>query len=126
MFLLKDEPLNLNDVIALVKSNARGGLVTFSGVIREVESNSSKISHLFYSAHHDMAVHQMKRIAVECETKWPGVVIAAQHRLGIVPVGEIAVVVACAGVHRREAFEACAYFMDRLKQDVPIFKERPN
>ena len=61
------------------------------------------------------------RIVTETEKKW-GVLISIQHRLGAVPVGEASLLVACAGVHRRETFEACASIVDEIKIKVPIWK----
>jgi molybdopterin synthase catalytic subunit len=69
-----------------------------------------------------MALKVMAQIRGEVEAQWPGVRIACAHRLGVLPVGEIAVVVAAAAPHRAAAFAACQRYIDRLKEDVPIFK----
>ena len=58
----------------------------------------------------------------EVEAAFPPVRVACHHRLGVLPVGELAVVVAAAAPHRKTAFDACQRFIDRLKEDVPIFK----
>jgi molybdopterin synthase catalytic subunit len=56
------------------------------------------------------------------EARWPGVRVALRHRVGALAVGDIAVVIAVAAPHRREAFEACAFAIDNLKETVPIWK----
>jgi molybdopterin synthase catalytic subunit len=122
---LQNEPLDVGAIMAQVTSPERGAVVTFCGVVRDTAANSKskrKISFLHYEAHEAMALHQLFRLAQETQNKWPGVQVAAHHRLGRVLVGETAVVVAVGGVHRQESFEACTYFMNRLKEDVPIWK----
>jgi len=70
-----------------------------------------------------MALNEMSRLCDEIEAKWQGVSIAMSHRLGRLEVGEAAVMIAAAGGHRAEAFEACRHGIDRLKEAVPIFKK---
>lgn len=70
-----------------------------------------------------MAEKQMAKIASEAAERWPGVQVAIVHRVGRLEVGELAVVIAASAPHRKEAFLACEYAIDRLKQDVPIWKK---
>ena len=76
---------------------------------------------LDYEAYGPMAESECARIVRESETRWP-VRVALQHRIGRLGVGDTAVVVAAAGAHRAEAFEACRYVIEELKRRVPIWK----
>jgi molybdopterin synthase catalytic subunit len=122
LFQVVDRPLVLEEVIAAVQSPARGGLVTFSGVVRD-SSKGKRVSRLEYEAYVPMAERTLRRIGEEAEQKWPGVRVAVVHRVGTLAPGEQAVVIAAAAPHRQHAFLACAYVIDRLKEDVPIWKK---
>ena len=68
-------------------------------------------------------VRAMQKIADEAACRWPGTRVAIAHRTGCLQVGEAAVVIAAAAPHRAEAFEACRFAIDTLKQTVPIWKK---
>lgn len=101
--------------------NAAGAVVRFLGTVRE-HSQGHHIAHLEYEAYRPMAERQMQLIVGEVRQRW-NCSCAMAHRLGRLEIGEVSVVVAVAASHRREAFEACAYAMDRIKQSVPIWKK---
>ncbi|MEM6863083.1 MAG: molybdenum cofactor biosynthesis protein MoaE, partial [Myxococcota bacterium] len=63
------------------------------------------------------------RIAEEAESRWPGARVGIEHRIGRLAVGEVSVIIVVAHPHRAEAFEACRYLIECLKQDVPIWKK---
>lgn len=118
--LLRDAPLSLDEAIAAVAGRGFGAVVTFSGTIRDREGDSP-IAAIHYQAYSGMAVQEMGRIIANVQERGD-VKAVLRHRVGRVPVGEAAVVVAVAAAHRREAFAACQYIMDRLKEKVPIWK----
>src|SRR5512133_535401 len=103
---------------------ASGAWVEFRGLIRGQE-NGAAISGIEYEAYSPMAEAEMRRVLVEIAGKRPCIAARVIHRIGIVPVGEAAIYVGVAGSHRGEAFCMVTEFMDRLKQDVPIWKVRP-
>jgi molybdopterin synthase catalytic subunit len=70
-----------------------------------------------------MAVPEMERISEEAARRWPGTRVAIAHRVGHLEVGDLAVVIVAAAPHRAEAFEACRFAIDTLKQTVPIWKK---
>lgn len=117
-----DRPLSLDEVVAAVASPARGGVVTFTGTVRS-PSKGKAIARLEYEAYAPMAEKQLRRIIEEAQARWPGVEVAVVHRVGVLLPGEAAVVIAVAAPHRGEAFAACQYTIDRLKEDVPIWKK---
>lgn len=120
-FYLGDEPLVLDRVIAAVEARRTGGVVTFVGKVRD-HSRGHAIDHLEYEAYAPMALKVMRKIAAEVEAEVADSSVAVHHRLGRLTIGESAVVIAAAAPHRAEAFAACRAVIERLKQDVPIWK----
>ena len=100
-----------------------GAWVEFRGLVRG-EENGGVIAALEYEAYSPMAETEMRRIIAELSRVTPCLFARVIHRIGIVPVGEAAIYIGIAGRHRAEAFALLAGFMDRLKQDVPIWKRR--
>lgn len=98
-----------------------GAVVEFAGIVRAKEGEKA-IDALQYEAYDAMARSEMERILSELEHQFPCHSVEVKHRKGRVPVGEAAIVVRVAAKHRAEAFGMLAAFMDRLKQDVPIWK----
>ena len=119
---LTDRPIDLADVTARVTGPGRGGVVTFVGAVRD-EARGRQIRHLEYEAYPGMAEREMEKIAAEAARRWPGAVLAIAHRTGHLEIGEVAVAIAAAAPHRGEAFEACRFAIDTLKQTVPIWKK---
>lgn len=102
---------------------AVGAWVEFRGVVRG-EENGQAIAALEYEAYLPMAEREMRRIVEELSARHPCLAAKIIHRIGIVPVGEAAIYIGVAAKHRAEAFALLTGFMDRLKQDVPIWKRR--
>lgn len=100
-----------------------GALVDFCGVVRS-EEGGEPISALEYQAYQPMAEREMTRIVRELTNEFPCGEIYIAHRLGLVPVGETAIIVRATARHRGPAFSFVTKFMDRLKIDVPIWKVR--
>lgn len=98
-----------------------GAVVRFEGRVRPEENNAT-IEALQYEAYEPMAQKQMEKIARELNEQHPCLAVRVRHRLGRVPVGDAAIVVEVRAKHRGEAFAFLAEFMNRLKQDVPIWK----
>jgi len=100
-----------------------GALTEFHGIVRD-EENGEAIAALEYEAYEPMAQAQMRQIIQELEPACPCLAVSIIHRLGIIPVGETAIAVRIFSRHRGEGLALAARFMDRLKQDVPIWKVR--
>ncbi|NVB42755.1 molybdopterin converting factor subunit 1 [Pseudenhygromyxa sp. WMMC2535] len=118
---LCDAPLALAEVIAAVEHRGAGGVATFTGNVRE-HSRGKRVRYLEYEAYAPMAVAKMDEIALGVEAEFPGARVAVAHRVGHLEIGESAVVIAASAAHRDEAFRACRAVIERLKQDVPIWK----
>ena len=103
--------------------DSTGAWLEFRGVVRDLE-NGGKISALEYEAYPEMAEREIRRLFTEISARHPCLAAKVIHRIGIIPVGETAIYVGVAGRHRGETIALLAEFMDRLKQDVPIWKRR--
>lgn len=121
MFKIISEEIELGDVIGAVEAGDAGAIVHFLGVVRN-NTEGREVSYLEYEAYPPMAEKKMAEIAQEIHKKWGLDRVAMIHRVGRLEIGEVSVAVAVASPHRKEAFEACHYAMNRLKQIVPIWK----
>ncbi|HKM99743.1 MAG TPA: molybdenum cofactor biosynthesis protein MoaE [Candidatus Binataceae bacterium] len=113
------------DVAALeraVADPAAGAIVTFVGTTRQ-DNAGRKVIRLEYEAYESMAVSEMRKLAHEAGQRWRIVRMAIAHRIGRVDIGETSVAIAVSAAHRAEAFEACRFGIDRLKEIVPIWKK---
>ncbi len=122
VFALVDRPLSVEEVISAVSGSPYGGIVTFVGAVRD-QTRERRVIRLDYEAYVPMAEKNLARIGDEISQQWPGTRVAILHRVGRLLPGDLAVVIAAAAPHRQEAFRACEYAIDRLKQDVPIWKK---
>jgi molybdopterin synthase catalytic subunit len=118
---LSDQRLDVANAFAAVAHPSAGAVDLFVGTTRET-SHGRRVIRLAYEAYEPMAVQMMERLVDEAARRWPLCGVAVMHRTGDVPVGETSVVIAASAPHRAEAFEACRFLIDRLKQDVPIWK----
>ena len=122
MFKIVDRPLDASELVDLVRSDAGGAVCTFLGVARKY-SRGREVVHLEYEAYPEMAEKKMAEIGDELRVKFGAEHVAILHRTGVLKIGEASVAIAVATPHRREAFLACQYAIDRLKEIVPIWKK---
>jgi molybdopterin synthase catalytic subunit len=120
---IRAEPLVVDDTVTAVAGPNRGGVVTFTGVVRREGHHLPDVIRLEYEAYVEMAEQVLAEIAEEIEREWVGTEIAIHHRIGSLVVGEIAVAITAASPHRAPAFEACRAAIDRLKERAPIWKK---
>lgn len=119
---LSEQALDPAAVAARVAGPDAGGVVQFAGAVRD-HARGRSIRHLEYEAYPPMALAEMEKICDEAAQRWPGTRVAIAHRIGQLAIGELAVVVVAAAAHRAEAFDACRFAIDTLKQRVPIWKK---
>ena len=122
MFRVTTEPLDIQEIHNLVKSPTDGAVVTFDGIVRN-NFDGRQVRHLEYEAYAAMAEKKMAEIAEEVRDKFSVGSVAMVHRVGRLEIGESSILIAVAAPHRQPAFEACAYAMDRVKQEVPVWKK---
>jgi molybdopterin synthase catalytic subunit len=119
---LSSEPLSVEDALASIADPGAGGTCVFVGTVRD-RSDAGAVTGLHYEAWGDLATERLREIAAEMLDRWPLRRVAILHRTGDLAVGDASVVVACSAPHRAEAFEACRHGIERLKEDVPIWKK---
>ena len=105
-----------------VRNPSAGAIISFLGSTRNVTSDR-KVLYLEYEAYEPMARKELAAVADERHERWPLHGVAISHRLGRREIGEISLVVAVSSQHRPDAFAACEYSIDRIKQTVPIWKK---
>ena len=102
-------------------AGAHGAVASFVGLVRG--SNQGRVVRfLEYEAYEPLAVRALERIRAEVADTWPGVSLGVHHRIGTLALGEASVAIAAAAAHRGDAFAACRYAIERIKQIVPIWK----
>ena len=113
------------DELALIAeremSDGMGAALVFHGVVRAKEDEST-ITAIDYEAFDDMACHQFELIFEEIDRQWPIESVRVVHRVGVVPVNEPSLWVEIIAPHRAEAFEACQFLINTMKERVPIWK----
>jgi molybdopterin synthase catalytic subunit len=122
LVLVTPEPLSVDSALAAVADPGAGGTCVFVGTVRD-RSDQGEVTGLTYEAWDDLAVQRLTEIAEELLRTWRLGRVALLHRTGELSVGEASVVVAVSAPHRDEAFDACRQAIERLKQDVPIWKK---
>jgi molybdopterin synthase catalytic subunit len=107
----------------LLEATGYGALATFAGVVRPTSKSGRAVTELFYEAYTPMAVAKIQQCLDEAHARWELLDAAAVHRLGLLGLGDVAVSIAVLSKHRKEAFAACSYIIDRIKEIVPIWKK---
>ncbi len=123
MIAVVDRPIVLDELIAAVRDDAHGAVVTFVGVTRETSPGDDRpVDALDYEAYAEMAHADFERIAADARAQFGPLKIAIVHRTGRVALGEASVAIAVGTPHRAAAFDACEFAIDRLKATTPIWK----
>jgi molybdopterin synthase catalytic subunit len=121
------EPLSVERLSSALESAARhrgegcGALCSFVGIVRSTH-RGRRVRYLEYEAFGSLAVKVFGRIESEISSQWPDALIAIQHRVGRLEIGDASVAIVAAAPHRAEAFQACRYAIERVKQVAPIWK----
>ena len=119
--------LSLDALVREVEHDAQtrgegcGGLCSFVGVVRATHKQR-RVRYLEYEAFEPLALTAFGQIEQEIGRDWPQAVIAIHHRIGRLEVGEASVVIVAGAAHRAEAFQACRYAIERVKQIAPVWK----
>jgi molybdopterin synthase catalytic subunit len=116
------QPLDPAEAMAFVTGPRSGGTVLFAGTVRD-HSDAGSVTGLRYETWQERAEAAMQAIGDEMFDRWPVERAAMLHRVGDLDVGEVSVLVCCAAAHRAEAFEAARFGIERIKEDVPIWKK---
>ena len=117
------DPLSLDALSAAVAGldGADGAVTSFVGLVRH-DNLGRKVAYLDYEAYEPLAVRGLERIVDEVKANWPSAKLGVHHRIGRLELGEASIVIVAASPHRADAFSACRYTIERVKQIVPIWK----
>jgi molybdopterin synthase catalytic subunit len=122
MIEITDAPIDHAALTERVRSNLAGAVCTFLGTVREMTGDRQTAS-LDYEAYPEMALKKLEELDAEARRRWPVIEAAIVHRVGHLDLGEVCVVVAVSCPHRDQAFDACRWLIDTLKEVVPIWKK---
>ncbi|MDP9237245.1 MAG: molybdenum cofactor biosynthesis protein MoaE [Chloroflexota bacterium] len=122
MFAVTRDPLDPQPLVESVRRDESGAVALFYGVVRN-ENMGRNVRYLEYDAYPEMAIKKMEEVAAEVRAKFAVIGVGAMHRIGRLEIGETSLLVAVSSAHRTEAFEACHYAVDRIKQIVPVWKK---
>ena len=122
LFEIVKDPISIEEITNKVIRNEAGAVTTFIGTVREFTYGKRTLS-LEYQAYEKMAVKMLEQIGHEINEKWDDAKVAITHRIGKLEITEIAVVIAVSTPHRKDAYEANEYAIERIKQIVPIWKK---
>jgi molybdopterin synthase catalytic subunit len=120
---LSSAPLPVATAAAWVARPDCGAIVTFTGTARDHAPGRPGVHRLEYEAYEEQVGPRLAALAAEVQARWPTVGrVALLHRVGVLAIGDAAVVVAVSSPHRSEAFEAARFAIDELKRTAPIWK----
>lgn len=122
MFRLTHDPIDYTALTESVRHPRCGAVALFLGTVRDLTGEQVTV-FLEYEAYAPMAEKKLAEIEVAARQKWPVGEVAIVHRLGRLEVGEVSVAVAVSTPHRADAFAACRFVIDTLKELVPIWKK---
>jgi molybdopterin synthase catalytic subunit len=116
-------PLDLQALIGETAADAAGdgAITSFAGLVRD-HNQGRRVSFLEYEAYEPLAVRGLNRIIDEAREAWPGARLGIHHRIGRLEIGEASIIIVAVSPHRGDAFAACRYAIERVKQIVPIWK----
>lgn len=119
---IQKESIQVDELLSEFKRQDCGAHVVFDGTVRS-QNKGQEVEYLEFEAYHRMALQEMQRLIDRATVKYELKDVLMVHREGRVNLGETAVLILVASVHRNEAFEACRFLIDELKITVPIWKK---
>ncbi|MGI8871235.1 MAG: molybdenum cofactor biosynthesis protein [Candidatus Limnocylindria bacterium] len=120
--VLTDRPIDVAALEAQVAGRPHGAVVTFVGRARELADDGRIVVELDYEAYPEMAERVLAEIVAGVRERWPGTEAAVVHRIGTVPIGDVAVAIVTAAMHRAEAYEANRFVIEAIKERLPVWK----
>ena len=122
MFRIQSKPIDIAALREQCLADNAGAYTAFEGWVRD-NNEGRAVNSLEYEAYAELAEKEGSKILQEAQESWPLVAVAAQHAVGYLKIGDCAIYVGVASKHRADAFEACRYIVDNVKDRVPIWKK---
>lgn len=123
MVRVSESALDPAALLAAVSDPTAGAVVSFLGIVRDHSPGKSGVTHLVYEAYLELVEAKIAELVESARANWPLIVVAVEHRVGRVDVGEASVAVVVSSAHRTDAFAAARYLIDELKAKAPIWKQ---
>jgi MoaE-MoaD fusion protein len=120
-YLTRDR-LAVDALLAEVAAPECGGTAVFLGTVRAGPAERG-VTAIEYSGYEEMVEAEFAQLVADARARWPEARIAVRHRLGTIPVGEASIVIAAAAPHRAQAFDACRFVIEAVKQRIPVWKK---
>lgn len=117
-----ERPVDVGGLLCRVEAAGVGAQTVFVGVVRDVHAGR-RVLAITYDCFVPLARKVLGEIAAEASARWPGVRVAAVHRIGRLEVGEASVAIAVGSPHRAAAYDASRYVIEQLKERAPIWKQ---
>ncbi|UXP32466.1 molybdenum cofactor biosynthesis protein MoaE [Reichenbachiella agarivorans] len=122
MIRITSQPIDVNELLDAVSHPGAGAVDIFVGTTRD-NTGGKRVVKLDFEAYEPMAIKEIQKIVDRASQLWTILNYAVVHRVGLVEIGQKAVVIAVATPHREDAFLACKFIIDELKKTVPIWKK---
>jgi len=119
---IRDQPLDLDALIAETSDPSCGALAVFGGVVRD-HNDGRAVEGMTYEAHREMAAKTLRELEAEVCARFGAARCRIVHRIGTLEVGQTSVYVVVRSAHRREAFRAAEYAIDTLKERLAVWKQ---
>lgn len=119
---IQDRDIDLNQLLAMQHFPECGGLALFAGTVRN-HHEGRDVASLKYTAYKPLAERMIREIEEEIRQKHQVSYVRVVHRVGHLNIGEVAIYAVARAYHRREAFAACEEAVERVKHEVPVWKE---
>lgn len=118
---ITDAPIDINDLIERTRNHNAGAIVTFQGTVRRF-TGELEVESLIYDSYREMAEKTIREICAEAKRKFLVLDVNVIHRLGKIGLGEDSIAICVASSHRKDAFLACEFVIDTVKEKAPIWK----
>lgn len=122
MVKLVSEKISIDEILEAMDDHSTGGVALFLGRVRD-HAEGRRVTKMDYEAYPEMALKKMQEIEDAAFQRWPIKKIVMVHRIGNLQLGDVSVAIAVASAHRSDAFAACRFAIDTLKETVPIWKK---
>ena len=119
---ITDEPIDLQKFFSGASPPSCGAAASFVGMVRN-HDHGRAVKSLYYDCYLSMAEKIIKALIEEAKARWDVEKVLVSHRIGHLEIGEVAVAIAVSSAHRAEAFEACRFMIEQIKEKVPIWKK---
>ena len=120
--VITDELIDIQKFFSCESPRSCGAVASFVGIVRNHDKGRA-VKGLYYDCYRSMAEKMIKALIEEAETRWDLGEVMVSHRIGHLEIGEVAVAIRVTSAHRAEAFEACRFMIEGIKEKVPIWKK---